>query len=100
MTGPESEANGTKPISVAELLARNGTIGEPAVTRRRRRRRGDSDAVTGSALTGEIPVTRDEHPAETEQGVTAATQVSEPVGEQSAKTAYWSEPEPRWPKSP
>ncbi|MDT5255473.1 MAG: hypothetical protein QOD10_553, partial [Mycobacterium sp.] len=29
MTGPHSEANGTKPISVAELLARNGTIGEP-----------------------------------------------------------------------
>ena len=32
MTGPGSEANGKQPISVAELLARNGTIGEPAVT--------------------------------------------------------------------
>src|SRR6201984_3463158 len=100
MTGPESEANGTKPISVAELLARSGTIGEPAVTRRRRRRRGDSDAVTVAELTGEIPVIRDDHHAETEHGTNAATQVSEPVSEESANTAYWSESEPRWPKSP
>ena len=63
MTGPDSETEspGTRPISVAELLARNGTIGEPAVTRRRRRRRGDSDAVTVAELTGEIPVIRDHH---------------------------------------
>jgi hypothetical protein len=100
MTGPESEANGTKPISVAELLARNGTIGEPAVTRRRRRRRGDSDAVTVAELTGEIPVVRDDDRADTEHRAGAATQVSEPVAEESATTAYWSEPEPRWPKSP
>jgi hypothetical protein len=99
MTGPHSEANGAKPISVAELLARNGTIGEPAVTRRRRRRRGDSDAVTVAELTGEIPVIRDDHHAETEHGTNAATQVSEPVSEESANTAYWSESEPRWPKS-
>ena len=98
MTGPESEANGTKPISVAELLARNGTIGEPAVSRRRRRRRGDSDAVTVAELTGEIPVIRDDDRAATEHGAGAAT--SEPVAEQPATTAYWSEPEPRWPKSP
>jgi hypothetical protein len=100
MTGPHSEANGAQPISVAELLARNGTIGEPAVTRRRRRRRGDSDAVTVAELTGEIPVIRDDHHAETEHGTNAATQVSEPVSEESANTAYWSESEPRWPKSP
>ena len=55
MTGPHPEAEGseTRPISVAELLARNGTIGAPAVSRRRRRRRGDSDAVTVAELTGE-----------------------------------------------
>jgi hypothetical protein len=100
MTGPRSEANGTQPISVAELLARNGTIGAPAVTRRRRRRRGDSDAVTVAELTGEIPVIRDDDHAETKHGANAASQVSEPVAEESASTSYWSESEPRWPKSP
>jgi hypothetical protein len=100
MTGPQSEANGTQSISVAELLARNGTIGEPAVTRRRRRRRGDSDAVTVAELTGEIPIIRDDDRAETKPGANAATQVSEPTAEDSASTAYWSESEPRWPKSP
>jgi hypothetical protein len=112
MTGPhsETESPGTRPISVAELLARNGTIGEPSVTRRRRRRRGDSDAVTVAELTGEIPIIRDddqnahgangtvqvaEPAAETRPGVT-----SEQVTEEQPKTAYWSEPEPRWPKSP
>src|ERR1700733_7635458 len=112
MTGPQSETEspGTRPISVAELLARNGTIGEPSVTRRRRRRRGDSDAVTVAELTGEIPIIHDdaenahgangtlpvaEPAAETHPGVT-----SEQVTEEQPQTAYWSEPEPRWPKSP
>lgn len=45
----------TRPISVAELLAKNGTIGAP-VSGRRRRRRGNSDAVTVAELTGEIPI--------------------------------------------
>jgi hypothetical protein len=48
----------TRPISVAELLARNGTIGAPPVSGRRRRRRGNSAAVTVAELTGEIPVIR------------------------------------------
>jgi hypothetical protein len=122
MTGPhsETESAGTRPISVAELLARNGTIGAPAVTRRRRRRRGDSDAVSVAELTGELPVIRDdEHDEhdETEQGANGAVQVAEPapparpepvsehvvserVSKDQPKTAYWSEPEPRWPKSP
>src|SRR5690242_12405459 len=55
MTGPEDHSN-TRPISVAELLARNGTIGAPPVGGRRRKRRGDTDAVTVAELTGEIPV--------------------------------------------
>lgn len=46
----------TRPISVAELLAKNGTIGAPPVGGRRRRRRGNSDAVTVAELTGEIPI--------------------------------------------
>lgn len=115
MTGPhsETESPGTRPISVAELLARNGTIGAPAVTRRRRRRRGDSDAVTVAELTGEIPAIRDDD--DDEHGATDTIEAAEPVDEpiedaaevpvepvteDKPKTAYWSEPEPRWPKSP
>jgi hypothetical protein len=120
MTGPhsETESPGTRPISVAELLARNGTLGAPAVTRRRRRRRGDSDAVTVAELTGEIPVIRDDagH-GETERQATRSVHVAEPeleehpepvaepavaelADEDRPTTAYWSESEPRWPKSP
>lgn len=114
MTGPhsETESPGTRPISVAELLARNGTIGAPAVTRRRRRRRGDSDSVTVAELTGEIPVVRDDD--EADHGVTDTIDVAEPaqaeppaqdvvaeqVTEDEPEAPYWSEPEPRWPKSP
>jgi hypothetical protein len=59
MTGSDSDTEDPKQISVAELLARNGTIGAP-VARRRRRRRGD-DSVTVAELTGEIPIIRDDH---------------------------------------
>lgn len=38
------------------MLAKNGTIGAPPVGGRRRRRRGNSDAVTVAELTGEIPI--------------------------------------------
>ncbi len=58
MTGPDGQD--TRPISVAELLARNGTIGAPPVGGRRRRRRGNTDAVTVAELTGEIPIIRAE----------------------------------------
>jgi hypothetical protein len=54
MTEPHDDE--TRPISVAELLARNGTIGAPPVGGRRRLRRGNSDAVTVAELTGEIPI--------------------------------------------
>jgi hypothetical protein len=62
MTGPTPDPRDveTRPISVAELLAKNGTIGSPPVTGRRRRRRGNADAVTVAELTGEIPIIRDE----------------------------------------
>jgi hypothetical protein len=56
MTGPEEDFSSTRPISVAELLAKNGTIGAPPVGGRRRRRRGNSDSVTVAELTGEIPI--------------------------------------------
>ncbi|UNB51726.1 hypothetical protein [Mycolicibacterium sp. YH-1] len=56
MTEPQD--SGTRPISVAELLAKNGTIGSPPVGGRRRRRRGNADSVTVAELTGEIPIIR------------------------------------------
>ncbi len=125
MTGPQSETDSTKPISVAELLAKNGTLGAPAPTRRRRRRRGD-DSVTVAELTGEIPIIRDGDDLEQARkaamparapgangGVRAAQPAAptaradvvseqagvEPASEKPSKAAYWSEPEPRWPKS-
>ncbi|TFV61340.1 hypothetical protein E4P42_00085 [Mycobacterium sp. PS03-16] len=59
MTEPDNSSSNTRPISVAELLAKNGTIGAPPVGGRRRRRRGNSDAVTVAELTGEIPIVTD-----------------------------------------
>ena len=59
MTGPEDSHSGTRPISVAELLAKNGTIGAPPVGGRRRRRRGNNETVTVAELTGEIPIVTD-----------------------------------------
>jgi hypothetical protein len=118
---PEAESAETRPISVAELLARNGTIGAPAVTRRRRRRRGDDDSVTVAELTGEIPIITDDHhdlhkahdlpksgpkadPAAETLPANGAVRAAPPAPreartEEITKTPYWSEPEPRWPKS-
>jgi hypothetical protein len=59
MTEPDNSSSSTRPISVAELLAKNGTIGAPPVGGRRRRRRGNADAVTVAELTGEIPIITD-----------------------------------------
>ena len=82
MTGPEDSHGNTRPISVAELLAKNGTIGAPPVGGRRRRRRGNSDSVTVAELTGEIPIV-DEHVAhhvdETETTRTIPAVADEPV---------------------
>jgi hypothetical protein len=76
MTGPEDSHSSTRPISVAELLAKNGTIGAPPVGGRRRRRRGDSDSVTVAELTGEIPIVQehdDVSDAETTRTIPAVT---------------------------
>ncbi|OBA88067.1 hypothetical protein A5662_25520 [Mycobacteriaceae bacterium 1482268.1] len=70
MTGPEDSYSNTRPISVAELLAKNGTIGAPPVGGRRRRRRGNSDAVTVAELTGEIPIITDDTPKEVSEPAT------------------------------
>ncbi|OBK25746.1 hypothetical protein A5634_25565 [Mycobacterium asiaticum] len=117
MTGADSDAEDTKQVTVAELLARNGSVA-PAVTRRRRRRRGD-DSVSVAELTGEIPVVRDDYPADApaQSSAPPQTQVPEPAPpvaaeppapapaepevelEPEPKSVYWAEPEPRWPKS-
>lgn len=80
MTGPE-DSQSTRPISVAELLARNGTIGAPPVGGRRRRRRGDTDSISVAELTGEIPIVTDrdivEQPVSEEP--LAQPDVAEPV---------------------
>ena len=68
-----------RPISVAELLARNGTIGAPPAGGRRRRRRGNSQAVTVAELTGEIPVIRPEEIPVAEQET--VDEVAEEVAE-------------------
>lgn len=77
MTGPD-DTNSTRPISVAELLARNGNIGSPPVTGRRRRHRGNADAVTVAELTGEIPIIADTAP-DTTHHEPEPEQVDEPV---------------------
>lgn len=103
----EPQDEPTRPISVAELLAKNGTIGAPPPAGRRRRRRGNSDAVTVAELTGEIPVIRDDqesHPrasapadrtVDEDRPVTAPRPVEHHLG-----SIGWSEAQPRWPKSP
>jgi hypothetical protein len=107
MTEPHDNSN-TRPISVAELLAKNGTIGAP-VPNRRRRRRGNTEAVTVAELTGEIPVIEDdiEHEATDHRGASTharrgngSARLDEMVPDEAdEKSRYWSEPEPRWPES-
>ncbi|MCV7151453.1 hypothetical protein [Mycolicibacterium pyrenivorans] len=82
MTGSE-DSGSTRPISVAELLAKNGTIGAPPVGGRRRRRRGNADAVTVAELTGEIPVVRptDPYPSAATPAVDEPEVVAEPSDE-------------------
>jgi hypothetical protein len=73
MTGPEDSHGSTRPISVAELLAKNGTIGAPPVGGRRRRRRGNSDSVTVAELTGEIPIAQEQPVHDVDEPVAAST---------------------------
>jgi hypothetical protein len=108
MTGPHDSPH-TRPISVAELLAKNGTIGAP-VTGRRRRRRSNDEAVTVAELTGEIPVVdEDVEPDEIDypgpgshpRRANGVARLDEPVRDRAVDNApYWSEPQPRWPESP
>nr|WP_090276308.1 hypothetical protein [Mycolicibacterium komanii]CRL69620.1 transmembrane protein [Mycolicibacterium komanii] len=101
MTGTEDDHSNTRPISVAELLARNGTIGAPPVGGRRRRRRG-ADSITVAELTGEIPIVRDDDDAPA-TGRSAAALVeapaeAEPVAD--TETTETAEPEAAAPAEP
>lgn len=93
MTDPDDDSALTRPISVAELLAKNGTIGAPPVGGRRRRRRGNSDAVTVAELTGEIPIISDDDastgraPARPRREPAAAEPAEPPVQELTAEPA-------------
>ena len=107
MTAPDDSEN-SRPISVAELLAKNGTIGAPPVGGRRRRRRGNSDAVTVAELTGEIPIIRTgeipvvrdaevteevvEEPSVVTNGSTAVTEVVEDEHEEAPEDDQVEEP--------
>ncbi|BCI51455.1 hypothetical protein NIIDNTM18_07330 [Mycolicibacterium litorale] len=97
MTEPDNSSSSTRPISVAELLAKNGTIGAPPVGGRRRRRRGNADAVTVAELTGEIPIitdrphdTREERARDT--GADETTRI--PVNGAERQTVTERRPEP------
>ncbi|MUL76705.1 FUSC family protein [Mycolicibacterium sp. CBMA 226] len=81
----------TRPISVAELLAKNGTIGAPPVGGRRRRRRGNSDAVTVAELTGEIPIIRPDT-LHAEPASAPAETAPEPVAEPEPEPQAVAEP--------
>ncbi len=70
MSSPDDD---TRPVSVAELLARNERIGSPPVGGRRRRRRRNSDGVSVAELTGEIPVVRVEEQESPDLGDADAT---------------------------
>lgn len=86
MTGTEDDHSNTRPISVAELLARNGTIGAPPIGGRRRRRRG-ADSITVAELTGEIPVVRDDEDDAPTTGRSAAAVVEAPAEAESVAPA-------------
>src|ERR1700760_1997279 len=98
MTEPHDNPN-PRPISVAELLAKNGTIGAP-VPNRRRRRRGNSDAVTVAELTGEIPVIDDDidpeatgqpGPDPREPRANGSARLDESVSDEAGEESpYWS----------
>jgi hypothetical protein len=80
----------SKPISVAELLAKNGTIGSPPVGGRRRRRRGDTDSISVAELTGEIPIY---HTGEIPAYATGEIPVADPDGRDIPDTPDVDSPE-------
>ena len=107
MTGPHDTT--PDPSRLRSCWPRTARIGAP-VAARRRRRRGNADAVTVAELTGEIPVIAEDIEPDDDGATgselacpprpTAAVHVDEAVSEEpAAKAPFWSEPEPRWPES-
>ena len=72
-----------RPVSVAELLARNGTIGSPPVGGRRRRRGRNRDGLSVAELTGEIPVIQESPVVLAEDTVYEDTVYEEQVSEEA-----------------
>lgn len=94
MSPTDDEEQATRPISVAELLARNGAIGAPPAGGHRRRRRGNSAAVSVAELTGEIPVIRDETLVVATEDVEPAEATEDVEPEPESEPAVEVEPEP------
>ncbi|GAB5904905.1 hypothetical protein [Mycobacteroides chelonae] len=81
-----------RPVSVAELLARNGAA-DGKISGHRRRMRGNADAIPVAELTGEIPVIRDKkggrarpNPAPSPAPETAAPPESPKAAEAGARS--------------
>ncbi|MBF9325408.1 hypothetical protein [Mycobacteroides chelonae] len=81
-----------RPVSVAELLARNGAA-DGKISGHRRRMRGNADAIPVAELTGEIPVIRDKkggrarpNPAPSPAPETAAPPESPKASEAGARS--------------
>jgi hypothetical protein len=94
MTGSDDNETSTRPISVAELLAKNGTIGAAPPGGRRRRRKGNSDAVTVAELTGEIPIVRTGEIPVAREDVKKSEPAPAPAPEPQPQPAPEPEPEP------
>ncbi len=89
MTGAQDSDAATRPISVAELLAKNGTVGSPmAGGGRRRRRRGRNDAVTVAELTGQIPILGDSYRSAIDVGCEAIDDPPPPVVANPVSTVF------------
>lgn len=79
-----------RPVSVAELLARNGAA-EGKISGHRRRMRGNADAIPVAELTGEIPVIRDKKGGRARPNPSPAAETAAPEATKAPEAAASSE---------
>lgn len=79
-----------RPVSVAELLARNGAA-EGKISGHRRRMRGNADAIPVAELTGEIPVIRDKKGGRARPNPSPAAETAAPEATKAPEAAAPSE---------
>lgn len=79
-----------RPVSVAELLARNGAA-EGKISGHRRRMRGNADAIPVAELTGEIPVIRDKKGGRARPTPSPAAETAAPEATKAPEAAAPSE---------